>query len=187
MCGVRALDVKSGRADSEGWQRELASVSAPFVSLLAPLSGTANLWLADKQLIDYGTAGRALFTSSHSKMAWTEFRTITHRLNLIKVGTRCLKCSICHSDITECHLITKVVSCYTKWNICLKENSSVFWYDFSLPSINPKQRPASPSLNKLPLHPKTSFQYGFGYFKNHNDQNTVLETLTPWEVENDTE
>lgn len=48
------------RADSEGWHRKLASVSAPFVSLLAPLSGTANLWLADKQLIDYGTAGRGL-------------------------------------------------------------------------------------------------------------------------------
>lgn len=38
----------------------LACVSAPFVSLLAPLSGTANLWLADKQLIDYGTAGSSL-------------------------------------------------------------------------------------------------------------------------------
>ncbi len=54
------MDVKSGRADSEGWRPKLASVSAPFVSLLARLSGTANLWLADKQLIDYGTAGSGL-------------------------------------------------------------------------------------------------------------------------------
>lgn len=60
MCAGKAVDVKSGCADSEGWQRKLASVSAPFVSLLAPLSGTANLWLADKQLIDYGTAGSGL-------------------------------------------------------------------------------------------------------------------------------
>lgn len=57
---VKAVDVKSACADSEGWRGELASVSAPFVSLLAPQSGTANLWLADKQLIDYGTAGSGL-------------------------------------------------------------------------------------------------------------------------------
>lgn len=59
---VEAVDVKSGCTDSEGWHRTLASVSAPFVSLLAPSSGTANLttWLADKQLIDYRTAGRGL-------------------------------------------------------------------------------------------------------------------------------
>lgn len=56
------MDVKSGWPDSEGWHRKLTSVSAPFVSLLAPLSGTANLTtrLADKQLIDYGTAGSGL-------------------------------------------------------------------------------------------------------------------------------
>lgn len=29
-------------------------------SLLAPQSATANLWLADKQLFDYGTAGSFL-------------------------------------------------------------------------------------------------------------------------------
>ncbi len=57
---LKLVDVKSGCTDSEGWHRKLASVSAPFVSLLAPLSGTANLWLADKQLIDYGTAGSGL-------------------------------------------------------------------------------------------------------------------------------
>lgn len=59
---VKAVDVKSGCFDSEGWHRKLTSVSAPFASLLASLSGTANLttWLADKQLIDYGTAGRGL-------------------------------------------------------------------------------------------------------------------------------
>ena len=57
---LRLWMLNRARADSEGWHRKLASVSAPFVSLLAPLSGTANLWLADKQLIDYGTAGRGL-------------------------------------------------------------------------------------------------------------------------------
>lgn len=56
------MDVKSGGADTKGWHGKLASVSAPFVSLLAPVSRTANLttWLADKQLIDYGTAGNGL-------------------------------------------------------------------------------------------------------------------------------
>lgn len=60
--GLKALDVKSGCSDSEGWHSEQASVSTLFVSLLAPLTGTANLttWLADKQLIDYGTAGNSL-------------------------------------------------------------------------------------------------------------------------------
>lgn len=53
----RRVDVKSEWADSEGWRWKLASVSAPFVSPSAPLSGTANLWRADKQLIDYGAAG----------------------------------------------------------------------------------------------------------------------------------
>lgn len=61
-CCVKAVGVKSSRIDSEGWWQKLASVSAPFVSLLAPLCGTANLttWLADKQLIDYGAAGGSI-------------------------------------------------------------------------------------------------------------------------------
>lgn len=51
---VKAADVKSSCADSERWLRNRASVSAPFVSPLAPLCGTADLttWLADKQLIE---------------------------------------------------------------------------------------------------------------------------------------
>lgn len=78
MCGVKAVDVKSGCADSEGWHRKLASVSAPFVSLLAPVSGTANLWLADKQLIDYGTAGSGLVYIVTLKDGSDGSRIITH-------------------------------------------------------------------------------------------------------------
>lgn len=83
------MDVKSRCPDSEGWHGKLTSVSAPFVSLCAPLCGTANLTtqLADKQLIDYGTAGSglvyvvSLIDGLTSYFLEAEFIVITDRLN----------------------------------------------------------------------------------------------------------
>lgn len=102
-------------ADVEGWHRKLASVSAPFVSLLAPQCGTANLttWLADKQLIDYGTADRSL-------------------VYIVPFQAGLYLYFFKRSNINErSHLIITV-------NMCLyemhgpKEDSCMLWEDFSL-------------------------------------------------------
>lgn len=99
---VRSVDVGSGCPDSEGWPRNLTSVWAPFVSLLAPLSGTANLTtrLADKQLIEYGTAGDGLVyivslnDGLTSYFLEAEFRIITDILDLSHRSDKLVKVSV---------------------------------------------------------------------------------------------
>lgn len=133
---VKAADNELGQADSEWWRPKLACVSAPFVSLLAPLSAAANLWLADKQLFDYGTAGSLLVY-----IVALDDGTNSDSGSYLKVrqGSK-------HSDTEECfHPL-----CFYLVSL---DSHRLLENDFSQVSINFKWGHASLDINEVSLYP----------------------------------
>lgn len=158
------MDVKSGQADSEWWHQTLASVSAPFVSLLAAASGTANLWLADKQLIDYEQQESSLVYIIVLKDG-RKFKSGLY-LKVIAKDAR--------------NYASVVVPCYRQG---LRQNSLFFilWEWFYAGVYKSWVTTSLARLNEILLYPKPSGSIDFAeVFALNNGLNVFKKILAPW-------